>query len=90
MPVKEPVAKKLQISGKPQKVYSPFAAKNEPEPVLRHPSIRAPLSTYLYGNSGHLKIKLFPKRQKNFREQWSAPKCEWTIELTSTTKTVRV
>jgi len=29
--------------------------------------------------SGHLKIKLFPKRLKNFREQWSVPKCGWTI-----------
>jgi len=33
------------------------------------------LSTYLHANSGHLKIKLFPKIQKNFREHW----CEWTI-----------
>jgi len=29
---------------------------------MRYPSIRARLSTYLYANFGHLKIKLFPKR----------------------------
>jgi len=34
-------------------------------------SIRIRLSTYLYANYGHLKIKLFPKRPKNFGEQWS-------------------
>jgi len=50
--------------------YSLFAVRKEPEPVLRYPSIKARLSTYyLYASSGHLKIKLFPKRQKNFREQ---------------------
>jgi len=50
---------------------TPFAVRNEPERVLRYPSLRARLSTYLYANSGHLKIKLFPKRQKNFRKQRS-------------------
>jgi len=45
--------------------YTPFAVWNEPEPVLRYPSIRVRFSTYLYANSGHLKIKLFRKRQKN-------------------------
>jgi len=61
--------------------YTPYAVRNEPEPVLRWPSIRARLSTYLYADSGHLKIVkfLFPKIQKNFREQWSVPKCELTI-----------
>jgi len=59
---------------------TPYAVMNEPELVLRYPSIRARLSTYLYANSGHLKIKLFPKRQQNFRGQWSVPKCEWTIK----------
>jgi len=29
-------------------------------------SIRARLSTYLYGKFGHLKIKLFPKKKKEF------------------------
>jgi len=38
---------------------TPFAVRNEAEPVV----------TYLYGNLGLLTIKLFPKRQKNFREQ---------------------
>jgi len=45
---------------------------------LGYPSIRARLSKYLYANSGQLKIKVFPKTKRNFREQWSAPKCEWT------------
>jgi len=58
-------------------LYTAFAFKNEPEPVQRYPSIRARLSTYLYANAGHLKIKLFPKRQKDFREQWSVPRMEW-------------
>jgi len=37
------------------------------------------LSTDLYANYGHLKIKLFPKKKKNFKEHWFVPKCEWTI-----------
>jgi len=41
-------------------VYTPFAVRNGPEPVLRYPSIRAHFSTYFYANSGHLKIKLLP------------------------------
>jgi len=41
-----------------------------PEPVLSDPSLRARLSTCLQRNSGHLKITLFPKRQKKFRGQW--------------------
>jgi len=36
----------------------------------------------LYANSVHLTIKLFPKSQKNFSEQWSVPKFEWTIYVT--------
>jgi len=48
--------------------YTPFAVRNEAEPILRYPSIRVRLSGYIYAHSGHLKIKLFPKRQKNFRE----------------------
>jgi len=60
--------------------YTPLAVRDEPEPALRYPSIRARLSAYLYENSGHIKIKMFPRTQKNFREQWSVPKCEWTIE----------
>jgi len=42
-------------------IYTPFAVRNKPEPVLRYPSIKAGSSTYLYENSGHLKIKLSPK-----------------------------
>jgi len=49
--------------------YTPFAVRSGPEPVLRYPSIRARLSTYLYANSSHLEVKLFQKRQKKFREQ---------------------
>jgi len=60
-------------------INTPFAVMNEPEPVLRYPSISARSSTYLYANSDHLKIELFPKRQNNLREQWSVPKFEWTI-----------
>jgi len=45
-------------------VYTPFAVRNDPKPVLRYPSIRARLATYLYVNSGHLKIKVFSKEEK--------------------------
>jgi len=48
------------------KNYTSFAVRNEPKPGLRYPFIRTHLSTYLYANYGHLQIKLFPKRQKNF------------------------
>jgi len=45
----------------------------------RYPSITTRSSTYLYANYGHLEVKLFPKRQKNFREQWFVPSCEQGI-----------
>jgi len=46
--------------------YTPV--RNEPGLVLRYPFIRDRLSRYLYANYGHLKLKLFPKLQKNFRD----------------------
>jgi len=58
-----------------------FAVRNEPKPVLRYPSIRTRLSTYLNANYGHFKIcTFFRKRQKNFREQWFVPSCEQGID----------
>jgi len=64
-----------------QRHYTAFAVRNEPEPVLRYHSIRTRLSTHLCADSGHLKTKLFLKRQKNFREQWSVPNFSVTKEF---------
>jgi len=41
--------------------YTSFVDKNGVEPVLGYPSIWSHLSTYLYANSSHLKINLYPK-----------------------------
>jgi len=45
--------------------YTPFAVRNEPEPILKYPSIRACSSRCrLYENSGHHKIKFFPNEKR--------------------------
>jgi len=53
--------------------YTSFAVRNEPEPVLRYPSIRARLSTYLNANFGHLKIKLLETKNDKRRLENSGP-----------------
>jgi len=44
--------------------YTLSAVRNEPKPVLRYPSIRSRLSTYLNANYGHLKISFLQKDKR--------------------------
>jgi len=44
--------------------YTLFAVRNEPKPVLKYPSIRIRLSTYLNANYGHFKIRFFQKDKR--------------------------
>jgi len=52
-------------------IYTLFAVRNEPKPVLRYPSIRTRLSTYLNANYGHFKISFFQKDKRNFENNGS-------------------
>jgi len=45
-------------------MYTLFAVGNEPKPVLRYPSIRTRLSTYLNAKYGHFKISFFLKDKR--------------------------
>jgi len=45
-------------------LYTLFAVRNEPKPVLRYPSIRIRLSIYLYESYGHFKMNLFQKDKR--------------------------
>jgi len=50
----------------PRITYTLSAARNEPKLVLRYPSTRTRLSTYLNANYGHFKIS-FSKKTKEFQ-----------------------
>jgi len=45
--------------------YTLFAVRIEPKPVLRYPSIRTRLSSYLNANYGHFKISFFQRILEN-------------------------
>jgi len=62
-------------------LYTLFAVRNEPKPVLRYPSTRTRLSTYLNANDGHFKIRFFQKDKGILEKNGSFPAANRVLSL---------